>query len=309
LGDYKKSLEYYQLYKEAVDNILQQDNKDLIAMLESDFENEKTQNQIVSLVREKELSDLRAQQARNMNIGIGVIFLVMILVGILFIRQNKLQNEHKNTILEQKLLRLQMNPHFIFNALSSIHSLLNPSEVEKASTYVGKFSRLLRTTLESSREDFILLEDEINSLSHYLELQQLRYDHKFGFSIEVDEKIDTENAIIPPMIIQPFVENAIEHGVRHRPGKGHITIRFLLRDKQIVCEVEDDGVGRRKAWETKYTRKQKHKSLATEIIQDRIKILNKKFRHNIKLEIIDLQNETQLAMGTLVRLNLPYLLD
>jgi len=309
IGDYKKALEYYINYKNARENIYREDNKNLIAMIEAESENEKTSNQIAGLERDKQINELKVAQTRNLNIVIVVVFVIVLLVGILFLRQNKLKNEHKNTLLEQNLLRLQMNPHFIFNALSSIHSLMNPKDVNKASDYLGNFSRLLRSSLESSREDYILLEDEINSIKNYLELQRLRYDEKFNYKIDVDPEIDLESAILSPMLIQPFIENAIEHGIRHKEDHGNIYIRFKLESKNISCEIEDDGVGREKAWEVEYAKKEKHKSLATEIIRDRIKILNKKIKQKISLEITDLRSEANEAIGTMVRLDLPYLLD
>jgi LytS/YehU family sensor histidine kinase len=202
-----------------------------------------------------------------------------------------------------------MNPHFIFNALSSIHSLMNPKDVNRASDYLGSFSRLLRSSLESSREEYILLEDEISSMKNYMDLQRLRYDEKFDYKINVDRAIDLNAAIIPPMLIQPFIENAIEHGIKHKEEPGNIHIRFKLDDKKISCEIEDNGIGREKAWDVEYAKKGKHKSLATEIIRDRIKILNKKLKHKINLIIIDKHSETEQPLGTMVRLDLPYILD
>ncbi len=309
LGDYKSAHEFYVLKEKARNEIFLEDNRNLISILEAESENEKIQNQIAELERDKQLNELKVVQTRNLNIGLIIVFIILLLVGILFLRQNKLKNEHKSTLLEQKLLRLQMNPHFIFNALSSIHSLMNPKDVNKASEYLGNFSRLLRSSLESSREDYILLEEEISSIKNYLELQQLRYEKKFDYKIDVDPKIDLESAILPPMLLQPFIENAIEHGIKHKEAKGHIRIRFKLENKKLTCEIEDDGVGREKAWEVEYAKKGKHKSLATEIIHDRIKILNKKLKQNISLNIADLKSEANEAIGTLVMLDLPYLKD
>jgi len=309
LGDYKNALEYYILKGKAAEEILQEDNRKLIAVLEADSENEKTEKKIALLENENELKEMKVDQSRNINLGVAALFVILFMVGLLFLRQNRLKNEHKSTLLEQKLLRLQMNPHFIFNALSSIHSLMNPRDVTKASDYLGNFSRLLRSSLESSREDYILLEEEISSLKNYLELQQLRYEKKFDYKIDVDPKIDLESAILPPMLLQPFIENAIEHGIKHKEAKGHIRIRFNLEDKKLSCEIEDDGVGREKAWEVEYEKKGKHKSLATEIIRDRIIILNKKLKQKINLYIIDKISETEQPTGTLIKLDLPYILD
>jgi LytS/YehU family sensor histidine kinase len=307
MGDYKNALKYITLRDEANKEIYLEDNKVLIAMLEAESEAEKIKNQITILERDNEISNIRAEQARNMNIAIIFVFLIILVMGVLFFRQNRMRSNHKRIVLEQKLLRLQMNPHFIFNALSSIHSLINPKDVDRAADYMGRFSRLLRTSLESSREDYILLEDEISSMKNYMELQSLRYDNKFDYSIETDEAIDLESAIIPPMLLQPFIENAIEHGIRHKEDKGSIVVRFIRDGEKMSCEIEDDGIGREKT--RKIVKQKEHKSLATDIIRDRIAVLNKKIRQKISLSIIDLKSDADEAMGTLIRLDLPYLLD
>ncbi|MCD4735407.1 MAG: histidine kinase [Bacteroidales bacterium] len=164
-----------------------------------------------------------------------------------------------------------MNPHFIFNALSNILNFIDKDDKKKASLYLTTFSKLLRTTLESTRKDMVPFEQEVGSLRNYLELQKLRYKDKFEYYVEVDENIEEEEMSIPPMLVQPFIENAIEHGIRHKKTPGRIDVRFFLQGKKILCEVEDDGVGRKKAWEAGVKERSGHKSLATEIIQDRMK--------------------------------------
>jgi len=280
-------------------------NENLIAILEADSENEKTKNQMAILAKENEVKELQINQSKVLIYGLVAILVILLLVGLLFIRQNKLKNEHKTVVLEQKLLRLQMNPHFIFNALSNIMNFIEEKNTRSAITYLSNFSRLLRTTLESSRTDQILLEQEVNGISNYLELQKLRYEDKFEYAIQVDDQLDPEEVTIPPMLIQPFIENAIEHGVKHRKTTGHITVRFLLKDQKIICEVEDDGVGREKAWETEYKTRKEHKSLATAIITDRIQAINRKMKEKIRLDIIDLKSDKNEPIGTKVVLDLP----
>jgi len=306
LGDYKTALKYYILKEETTDEIFLEDNSKLIAMLEADSENEKTEKKIALLARDNELNEMKITQSRKFNFGVALLFLILLLVGLLFIMQNKLKNEHKSTLLEQKLLRLQMNPHFIFNAFSNILRLIDTNENKKASVYLTTFGKLLRTTLESTREDMVPFEKEVGTLKNYLDLQKLRYPEKFEYSLKVDDNIDQEDMSIPPMLVQPFIENAIEHGIRHKKTKGRIVISFELKDKKIVCEIEDDGVGREKAWEAEYTERGDRKSLATEIIKDRIQVLNKKFKQKINLEIIDLRSEKAEALGTKVLLDLPF---
>lgn len=306
LGKGEDASEHFALYVNAVNEVKRTRNQDLIAVLEADSEYEKTQNQITLLASENKLKDLKILQSRIINYGLGSIFIVLVFLGYLFIRQNKMKAEHKTILLEQKLLRLQMNPHFIFNALSNILNLIDNNQNKKAAGYLTTFSKLLRTTLESTRENFVPFEKEVTSLRNYLELQKLRYGNKFNYTVEVDEKIEEDDMAIPPMLVQPIIENAIEHGIRHKTTPGRIDVRFNLKGKKIICEVEDDGVGREKAWEAEVKEKIGHKSLATEIIRDRIKTLNKKFKEKIKLEIIDLKSETMEALGTKVVLDIPY---
>jgi len=306
LGDFKNALDYYSLKEKATAEIYLEDNTNLIAMLEADSENEKTQNQINLLAKDNELKTLKISQSRIFNYGLAGMFVILVLMGLLFLRQNKLKTEHKTVVLEQKLLRLQMNPHFIFNALSNILNFIDNNENKKASGYLTTFSKLLCTTLESTRQDLVPFEKEVSSLRNYLELQKLRYSNKFDYAIQVDDNIDEEDMSIPPMLVQPFIENAIEHGIRHKKTPGRIDVRFFLKDKKILCEVEDDGVGRKKAWEAEIKERSGHKSLATEIIKDRIKTLNKKYRKKIQLHIIDKKSETSEALGTKVMLDIPY---
>jgi tetratricopeptide (TPR) repeat protein len=304
-GDFQHALEQYQLKEEMRHEISQGKNQKLIAALEAESENEKTEKTIALLARDNEMKDMKVRQSRVLNMGIGIIFIILILVGILFLRQNKLRNEHKSTMLEQKLLRLQMNPHFIFNALSNILSFVEEKDNSSAINYLSKFSKLLRNILESSRDDHIVLEQEIEGLRNYLELQKLRYEDKFEYEIDVDEQIDTEDVSIPPLLIQPFIENAIEHGIRHKETIGHIYVRFLLKDTKIHCEVEDDGVGREKAWATEFHKEKTHKSLATIIITERIRAINKRMKQKIRLNIVDLKSVQNEALGTKVVIDLP----
>ncbi len=304
-SNYKKALEQYQLRENMTDEINRGENQKMIAMLEADYENEKTEKKIALLARDNELKDLKVRQARAFNIGIGILFTVLILIALLFLRQNKLKNEHKNTLLEQKLFRLQMNPHFIFNALSNIMDFIEEKNIVSATRYLSSFSKLLRNTLESSRKDNIILEDEIEGLKNYMELQKLRYHNKFEYEVSVDGRLDPEDISIPPLLIQPFIENAIEHGILNKNASGQIHVHFSFKDEKVICEVADDGIGREKAWEMKYKKREAHRSLATDIIRDRILAINKKMKKKIRLDIIDLKSDNNQPLGTKVILELP----
>lgn len=226
-------------------------------------------------------------------------------------RQNDVEtkrlNIEKNMFeLEQKALRLQMNPHFIFNSLNSIQSFIIQNDTDKAIGYLAKFSKLMRLILASSRETFIPLEDEILLLRHYLELEQLRFSDQFDYDIFVDNSIDEEFTGIPPMIIQPYVENAILHGLMNKKdGKGKLNIIIWEKEDYVLCIVEDNGIGREKARLIKERGGLGQKSQGIMITKERLEILNKRNKDKISVEIIDLNDSDGNASGTRVRLKIP----
>jgi LytS/YehU family sensor histidine kinase len=207
--------------------------------------------------------------------------------------------------MEQRLLRAQMNPHFIFNSLASIQNFVINEDADQASIYLSRFSQLVRNILDNSVEEYISLEKEINTIENYLELQQVRYAGKFSYRITLDKKIDPENTRIPPMLAQPFIENAIEHGIRHKGSPGNIDIRFELQDGLIRFTVEDDGVGRQKAQEIESKQGSRHRSMATSLTRDRLNALNKKQKKKIVMEITDLKDADGNGCGTRVAFGVP----
>ncbi len=217
----------------------------------------------------------------------------------------KREYNHRIVELEMKALRAQMNPHFLFNTLNSIKFFIINNDSESAADYLTKFSRLIRLILANSKVDKVSLTIELDSLRLYSELEALRFEHHFDFKIEVSEEIDPDFIELPPMIIQPFVENAIWHGLMHKSGRGCLQVRIHLEDECLVCEIEDNGIGRQKAGELKSKSATKRKSLGVDITRDRLQRL---FDVNAKdrfLEIIDLHDDEGNAAGTLVRLRIP----
>jgi len=295
---------YYLKKKYKIEQALNEisKSKELVG-LQIRYETEKKDQQITVLSQQNQLSEFRVKQTRYFLFGLAGLLLLIVALGILLIRQNKLKANQNTILLEQKLLRSQMNPHFIFNALSNISNLIDKNDNTTASKYLTKFSRLVRHILESTRTDYIELDQEIINLENYLSLQKLRFADKFDYYIEIDENIDPESIEIPPMLIQPFVENAIEHGIKSKETKGNIDIRFKMKGEQLVCEVDDDGIGREKATEIQA---KGHRSMATSITQERLRNLSRKFRQKIILEIIDLKTDTNVSLGTRVMIGLPY---
>lgn len=210
----------------------------------------------------------------------------------------RLRLENNLVDMERKALRLQMNPHFIFNALDSISSFIFRNDVEQAVRYLNNFAKLMRLTLESSMEHLHPVESEVSILKNYLELEKLRFQGKLEYDIEVSDDIDYDVGI-PPMLIQPHVENAILHGIKPKDGLGKVWIRFFLEEELLVCEIEDDGIGREKSREL--TKRRDHRSMATQINRDRLELLKKSLGGNVEIQIIDKIK----ASGTKVRISLP----
>ncbi|MEZ5196899.1 MAG: histidine kinase [Bacteroidales bacterium] len=211
-------------------------------------------------------------------------------------------------MMEQRLLRSQMNPHFIFNSLSSIQSFIFESNPIEAGSYLSRFAELIRSILYNSREEFIPLEKEIKTLQYYFDLQQLRYTNKFDYEIDIDPLLEVESISIPPMLAQPFIENAIEHGIKHLDEKGLISVSFtLMKAETLLMMVEDNGIGIKAARSLKNEKGEEHKSLATIITKERIEILNKGKRKKLySMQINDTFDSNGMVDGTRVKFIIPF---
>ncbi len=221
--------------------------------------------------------------------------------------KKKLQLEKEVVELEQKALRLQMNPHFIFNALNSIQSQIGTGNDKEARYYLAKFSRLMRQILDNSRNTTITLEEEINTLENYLLIEKFCNGDRFDYSIELSEKLEKDFIRIPPMIVQPFVENAIKHGMRNSDGtsiRGKIELHFEDKKQFILCTIIDNGIGREKAAElNKLSKETYHRSTALNVTQERLELMSDE-EQSKAIEIIDLY-ENKLPSGTKVILRIP----
>ncbi len=304
-GNTKEAIQYEDLYLQARDtlNAVQQGRQ--LELLMTEDEADRQTRQIQALAQENELNRLRLSRSRLIFIGAGTVVVLASIILLLFFQRRRIRAEQQSVFMEQRLLRAQMNPHFIFNSLASIQNFVINENSDQASIYLSRFSQLVRNILDNSVEEYIPLEKEINTIENYLELQKVRYAGKFDYTIKVDEKIDKESMLIPPMLAQPFIENAIEHGIRHKVTQGHIDIRFHRNDGMIVFEVEDDGVGREKANEIESTQKTKHRSMGTSLTRDRLNALNSKLKKKIRMEITDLKDTSGQGCGTRVEFGIP----
>ena len=242
-----------------------------------------------------------------------IIAVVLIIVFITFRKAQKrkeLFEEDKRKLLISELhaLRSQMNPHFIFNTLSSIQSFITKNNSKEAVHYLSKFSKLMRATLENTQKQKIPIKDEIASLELYMDLEKLRLNNKFSYQIIIDESIDVQFEEIPPLLVQPYIENAIWHGISNKEGTGIIKVSFKLENETLLkCEVEDDGVGRKKATEMKsaqFNHQKKNKSLGMSITKDRLEIINSLKGSQLNINIVDLENKG-LPTGTKIEIFIP----
>jgi CheY-like chemotaxis protein len=219
---------------------------------------------------------------------------------------------HENLILKQKaselemqVLRAQMNPHFIFNCLSSINRFILKNESETASDYLTKFSRLIRMVLNNSNKNLIILEDELEMLRLYLDLEKLRFKNSFDYSITFHNNFDAASIFIPPLLLQPFAENAIWHGLIHKEGQGVLEIAFELDNNMLICYITDNGIGRKKAEALKSKSAEKQKSMGMQITADRLALLNKDVEQTT-FSVEDLVDAEGRAAGTKVTLKIRY---
>lgn len=205
---------------------------------------------------------------------------------------------------ELQALRLQMNPHFIFNTLNSIQSFILENDTDRAVDYLGKFSQLIRLILVNSKEPMITVKEELKALRYYLDLEKLRFNDKFDYTIEIDPQVDEEFVEIPTMIIQPYVENAIIHGLLHKDGKGHLDLKIRPGGDHILWIIQDDGIGRERAMEIKKASGLHRKSRGMLITMERLEALNKKDKEQFSVEVFDLKDAAGNPTGTRVELRI-----
>jgi len=240
-----------------------------------------------------------------------VAALIWLLVS-LRIRQIRNRQREKEQLsqrmmeLEHTALQAQMNPHFIFNCLNSIQQYIFDQDILAANKYLTGFSKLIRSTLQYSSKPFILLSEEINYLSGYLSLEKLRFKDKMDYTIIVDPALQGSDYVVPPMLIQPYVENSMRHGLRHKTqGKGVITIRFRHEGNRLSVVVEDNGIGRKGAAAFKTREHIEYQSKGMSLTADRIRIINSRYSEAIRVEVIDLEDEAGRPAGTRVVMEFP----
>ncbi len=221
----------------------------------------------------------------------------------------RLQSEKQHTELEMQALRAQMNPHFIFNSLNSINRFILQNNKAQASEYLTKFSRLVRLILQNSQEALITLESELESLQLYLELEAVRFDHHFDYKITVEDNLDISVIKVPSLILQPYTENAIWHGLMHKEEKGQLDIEVSQEGDLLYFKVTDNGIGRKQAAALASKSATKHKSLGLKITAHRIAMIQQTNSQKSSVTVNDLVEPDGTAVGTEVVIKMPLLYD
>ncbi len=302
-GRTNQALAAYKKYSEAVgraekENAVQLTETSQLIRKQKDIE-ELTKD--VSIGQQEETIE-KATVFRQQLIIYGLLFIILVIgIASYFIYKNAQASKVANQLLALKSLRSQMNPHFIFNALNSVNHFIAQQDERTANKFLSEFSLLMRLVLEHSQQDFISLQKEQEILSLYLKLEHYRFRDKFEYEIDIDKNINAETIEVPPMLIQPYIENAVWHGLRYREEKGKLILRIRQEAEVLMVEITDNGIGRKKSMELKTANQKKHHSTGLKNIEERLSIINKVYKANYKVVIDDLDP----GNGTRVLLYLP----
>lgn len=315
VGDYTKALESYQEYVQLVDEVYIQKEQEISQATRFSRDIALKQNRISSLEKDRELTESKYELAvkgqqlitennKRQKLIIYALIFGMLMMGLtiyLFYRNSK-QQKLANNLLALKSLRSQMNPHFIFNALNSVNNFIAQSDERSVNRYLTEFSTLMRAVLENSEQDLIPLSKELELLKLYTKLEHSRFEEKFDFEINVGENVNVDDFQIPPMLVQPYIENAIWHGLRYKEEKGYLKIYLIQPDTETIqITIEDNGIGRKRSTELKTMNQKKQKSKGMGNIKKRIEILNNMYKDKVDVYISDIfEDET----GTRVVLTL-----
>ncbi len=308
-GQFNEALLAYQDYVEVLDKLYRIKEQEIAQAARFSKDIISKQNRILSLESDRELSEskyqLSEEQAKRQKLIIysliGGLFLLLMTAFLMF--KNIKQQRLANNLLALKSLRSQMNPHFIFNALNSVNSFIASNDERTANKYLTDFSLLMRAVLENSEEDFISLEKEIKLLELYTKLEHFRFQDKFDYALNVDKNIKVEDFVIPPMLLQPYIENAVWHGLRYKKTKGYLEIAITqTKPVEIKIMITDDGIGRKKSKALKTENQQKQNSKGMGNIKKRVSILNDMYKDKVDVFIDDFQDEDDTGTKVVVTL-------
>jgi tetratricopeptide (TPR) repeat protein len=303
-GDYLSSLVYYKESKSLSDSL---GVSEPVFLQKAPVVKKENADQSHLLTLEKEYLAQKYKIARHriyVYASIGIILLILGMASVLFYIW-QMQHRKITARLTLQNLRQQMNPHFLFNVMNSVYLHLLNDNRDESMEYLSRLTKVLRKTLENSRLDMNLLSEEISLLELYLGLEQKRL-HRIKWNVEVDPNIDIRRITIPSMLIQPYVENSVIHGISHLEGDGEIRISFRMNGGTIHCEIEDNGIGRNKSLEINKLDRKDHHSLGTGITTARLNLLNMLYKKPVKVVYSDLHDQMNQLIGTRVLLDIPF---
>ena len=321
----KKKIEIELLNKDKI--LLSQNNEILLSqnnlktasllnremqLKQKNIEKEKQQIEIEKLKSTQKILQLK-------NLFFYLVLGIVLIFSILFLFWNKHKQKIKSDkekqsyqleILESKLtaFRAQMNPHFLFNSINAVNHYILNNDKHQASIYLSKYSKLMRQVLENSNKQLVTLKEEIDTIKNYIELEQLRYNHNFSFEIKNERNLNEEDIMLPPLILQPFIENSITHGFFHKKEKGKIDIFYSIEKNMLKIVIDDNGIGREKSKSVKNNHVDSHKSMGLDITSSRLDFANKIENNHVKsVTYIDKKDSENNALGTQVILLLPFI--
>jgi len=303
--NYKTALDYYKKAVEIENTILTEQNLQYVNDIAIEYENEDKNNQIKALAQENEAVRLRLE--RNKKILLYATLLLLLLGIALFIvnRTQALRRDKHILTIEQDMLRSQMNPHFIFNSLNSIKLYIINNDKTNAVYYLNKFSKLIRKILMASKEKETSLNDELETMKLYMNIENIRFSNEIDFNINVDKSINTETTKLPSLVLQPFLENALWHGLSSKSEDKKIDLNVIKTSSDfITVEIIDNGIGRVASQKINSNKKLKRKSVGIDITKARLANFSKSFSNSYKLEIEDLY-ENKTPSGTKIILQIP----
>lgn len=305
MKDTANAYKTYVLYKLYSDSVLKKSNSQGLMDARIRYEAE-------SHNKEVELLSLKLYNQRLVIYGSAGLFILCIAVFILLLSRSRINTKRRISEMNRKIaevtqanLRQQMNPHFIFNTLNSIQYYMYQHDKLATNNYLTMFSNLMRKILENSQHTSIPLRDELDALNLYLELEKIRFKDKFDYKIDVDEEIDVLLYKVPTMLIQPYVENSICHGVIPGENKGYVKVDLKLKNEHILCTIEDNGVGREAAMQKKSLSNSNHSSLGTRIVSSRLDLVNTLYGTSLHTHYTDLKDAAGEPAGTRVEIQIP----
>ncbi|WP_047246726.1 tetratricopeptide repeat protein [Maribacter thermophilus] len=304
--DYKKAMVFYKESKKYEDQVTNNLNLRYVNDMIIRYEAEKRTNQLETLAKENEDVRIRLRKNKTMLLVVGIG--LALLTGILYIlyRQYQLNNEKKLLTLEQTMLRSQMNPHFLFNSLNSIKLYIINNEKKNAVHYLNKFSKLVRKILEASSQREISLAEELETVELYMNIENIRFSNEINFKVNIHDDIDVHVVKIPSLILQPFLENALWHGLSSKEGEKNVTLDINKgEDGFIKIAITDDGVGRDAAEKIKNSKVLKRKSIGIDITKERLANFSKDYENSFQVEIIDIYDKDNKPSGTKIMLYIP----